>query len=526
MNFRRPGHSLLVKFSFLTSLPVLMASLALSSSFIRHNLTQIEAAMSQRGGSMVRDISIASEYGLLIQNKEILNEVIHKHSTEEGLLYMAVRDLSDEILASYGEVTEDTPGGIATSDPTIIEREPWFNCRVFETDLLYDITCDVLTIQERRNRESLLGSETPSVLASDTKKIGSVQVGLSKASMMASMRNAKLKALWLTAGAVALAVLGTVLLIRLMVRPIKQLAIAAGEVSRGNFGHSVAVKSRDEIGDLAISFNRMTIHLRESRESLQHRLEVEEQIARELEGKTKELSRSNEELDAFVYTVSHDLKAPLVTLQGFSGLLLSDCKDQLDENGRMYIERIQKNTERMGELIEKLLKLSRIGRAKVQEEPVDTADVISDVADELALQLREKQTTLTVMDNMPAVVCDRTSMHQIFANLISNANKYIGADNQNPVIEVGYNEHDSDYTFYVKDNGIGIAEEYHGKIFQILQRLNEIEVEGTGMGLTIVKKIVDGFGGSIWVDSTKGEGTTVYFTVPEVMEIRNVEGVR
>ena len=116
---------------------------------------------------------------------------------------------------------------------------------------------------------------------------------------------------------------------------------------------------------------------------------MEERIARELEEKTKELSRSNKELDAFVYTVSHDLKAPLVSLQGFSTLMIDDCADQLDENGRIYIERIQKNTERMGDLIENLLKLSRLGRIKGQEEPVDISDVISDVADELAIQLQE-----------------------------------------------------------------------------------------------------------------------------------------
>ena len=520
MNFRRLRHSLVAKFSFFTSLPVLMASLALSSSFIKHNLTQIEEAMRQRGGAMARDISIASEYGLLIQNKEILNEVIHKHSTEEDLLYMVVRNLSDEILASYGEVTEDTSGDATESNITIIEHGPWLNCRVIETDLLYDITCDVLTIQERKNRESLLGSETPSALASGTKKIGSVQVGLSKASMVASMHKAKLGALWLTAGAIALAVLVAVLLTRLMVRPIKELAIAAGEVSRGNFGYSVEAKSRDEIGDLAISFNRMTRHLRESRESLQRQLEVEERITKELAERTKELSKSNEELDIFVYTVSHDLKAPLVTLQGFSGLLLSDCKDQLDENGRMYIERIQKNTERKGELIENLLKLSRIGRVEDQEEPVDTADVISDVADELALQMKERGTKLVIKSDMPTIICDRVRMVQIFSNLISNANKYMGSDNETPIIEVGYDEQDDHHRFYVKDNGIGIAEEYHETIFQILHRLNDVEVEGTGMGLTIVKKIiVETFGGKIWVDSVKGNGTTMWFTVSKTTGI-------
>ena len=526
MSIRRPKSSLAAKLSFLTSLPVLMASLALSSNFIRHNLTQIETAMEQKGKSIARNVSITSEYGLLIQNREILGEVIDRYSTERDLLYIAVRNASGEILASYGEVMEDISGGTVVSSPSIVEHESGLDYRMIETDLLYDITCDVLTVQKTRDRESLLRSDAPSVSASDTKKIGAARIGLSKASMMASMRRAELDALWLTAGAVALAILTTVLLVRLMVRPIKRLAIVAGEVSCGNFGHPVEVKSRDEIGNLAESFNRMMVDLERSRKSLQHQLEVEKNIARQLEERTAELSRSNEELDAFVYTVSHDLKAPLVSLQGFSSLLVADYGDRLDEDGKMYIERLQKNTERMGNLIERLLDLSRVGRMKGQEEPVDISDVVSDVADELVIQLEEKGTKLKVKDNMPRLLFDRTSITQIFANLISNANKYMGEDNEDPTIEVGFDEQNTCYRFYVKDNGIGIAEEYHEKIFQILHRLNEVEAEGTGMGLTIVKKIVENSGGMIWVDSAEGRGTTMHFTIPKVMKGIDKEGVR
>jgi signal transduction histidine kinase len=202
---------------------------------------------------------------------------------------------------------------------------------------------------------------------------------------------------------------------------------------------------------------------------------------------------------------------------------MREYDDRLDENGKMYIDRIQRNSERMATLIDDLLELSRIGRIKGEEELVDISDVISDVADELASQLEERGTKLIVKDKMPAIWCDRTRMSQIFANLISNANKYTGEDNAHPTVEVGYvgyEGQDNYHTFYVKDNGIGIDKEYHEKIFQIFQRLDDIQTEGTGVGLTIVKKIVGNFGGEIWVDSAKGEGTTVYFTMPRAEEQR------
>lgn len=270
--------------------------------------------------------------------------------------------------------------------------------------------------------------------------------------------------------------------------------------------------------DLLESFaNLVAVSLRQRRaeEALKHQLEVEERIAKELEEKTDELSRSNEELNSFVHTVSHDLKAPIISLNGFSELLVNNCGDKLDQTAKSYIDRIQKNSERMAALIDDLLELSRVGRIRGNDQEVNIQDIISDVTYDLNPLLENRGTKLIVKNRMPTVYCDCTRVTQIFSNLISNANKFIGDDNDNPTIEVGYNEQDECHKFHVRDNGIGIEKEYHEKIFQIFQRLHDVKADGTGIGLAIVKKIVEDFGGNIWVDSDKMKGATFYFTIPK-----------
>lgn len=250
-------------------------------------------------------------------------------------------------------------------------------------------------------------------------------------------------------------------------------------------------------------------------EALQQKLKSEKKIANELQKKTVELSQTNKELDSFIYTVSHDLKAPLVSIQGFSAMLSSDYGDKLDEMGKMYLERMQKNSERMGELIDNLLELSRIGRIKSKDEIVNISEVISEITEALDTQLKARGTKLILKNDMPKLYSDHTRLSQVFSNLISNANKFMGDDNKEPTIEIGYSQDNGYHKFYVKDNGIGIDKEYHDKVFQIFQRLEEVDVEGTGIGLSIVKRIISNMNGDIWLDSEKGKGTTFYFTIPK-----------
>jgi signal transduction histidine kinase len=226
------------------------------------------------------------------------------------------------------------------------------------------------------------------------------------------------------------------------------------------------------------------------------------------------LRDKNAELDAFVHTVSHDLKAPLVTIQGMANLLVEDHAAGLDAGGRHYLDRIQTNTRRMERLLLELLALSRIGREDRPAEDVRLADVVRDVLAELQEQVRARGITVVVGD-LPTVVAVRVQIEQIVRNLLSNAVKYMG-EAPSPTIEVGAIRRDTEVECWVRDTGIGIDPRYHDEIFGIFHRLKEVEAEGTGVGLAIVKKIVDAAGGRVWVESARGHGSTFHFTWPAV----------
>ena len=229
-----------------------------------------------------------------------------------------------------------------------------------------------------------------------------------------------------------------------------------------------------------------------------------------------ELLRSNRDLEDFVYTISHDLQSPLRGIYGFSKLLSGKYMDKLDETGLHYLSRIQKGTERMKLLIDDLLALSRINMQKNQLGKTDLKNTLHAVQDIFQLDLAARNGELLLPEKAPVIFCDRTRVQQVFNNLVSNALKFCKG---NPRIEIGYTERKDEHEFYVKDNGIGIHPEYHHKIFKIFQRLhNDESIEGTGIGLTIVKKIIDLHRGRIWVDSYPDKGTTFYFTIS-----RNIE---
>ena len=236
---------------------------------------------------------------------------------------------------------------------------------------------------------------------------------------------------------------------------------------------------------------------------------------REIKNLISQLEDKTEELETFVYTVSHDLKAPLVSLEGFSGILLEENQDKLDEKAKHYLERIQANTSQMGKLIADLLEISRIGRLVGPEETIDIGGIVEEMKELFASQLDSNQIKLHVEDGFPRIKGDRERIKEVYQNLISNAISYIG-EQKDPEIEAGYGSSDDKLLkLYVKDNGIGIAKPYHEQIFNIFNRLKEIDTPGTGVGLTIVKRIVEYHGGNIWVESEKGKGTTFWFTLPK-----------
>jgi light-regulated signal transduction histidine kinase (bacteriophytochrome) len=231
----------------------------------------------------------------------------------------------------------------------------------------------------------------------------------------------------------------------------------------------------------------------------------------------RELKAAQKEMDEYTYVISHDLKEPLRGIEAFSKFLSDGYRDKLDDNGRHHIDVIRQSVLRMQRLIGDLLKFSRLAQQKNPMSPVGLNSMLMHVRLNLQYALDQKKVELLV-DKLPTVVCDATAMTEVFHNLISNAIKY--NENPHPTVEVGCAEvanPDSgmiEYQFHVRDNGVGIKKEYFDKIFQLFQRLQRDE-EGTGIGLTIVKRVVEWHGGRIWLHSEEGKGTTFFFTLPK-----------
>jgi PAS domain S-box-containing protein len=237
-----------------------------------------------------------------------------------------------------------------------------------------------------------------------------------------------------------------------------------------------------------------------------HKLNVD--LERRVFERTVQLQAANKELESFSYSVSHDLRAPLRAVSGFASIVARRHRANLNPEGQHYVDNIVHASERMGRLIDDLLTYSRLGRNGVRREPVALHDVFAALASDLAARLAETGGTLTIAEDLPVVVGDKTLLNQVFANLIENAVTYRKPDVPAQVAVTCRVEGD-DVIVCVCDNGIGIAPEYHEKIFDVFQRLhNEDEYPGTGIGLATVKKSVQLLDAGVWVESAPGQGST------------------
>ncbi len=225
------------------------------------------------------------------------------------------------------------------------------------------------------------------------------------------------------------------------------------------------------------------------------------------------LESVNKELEAFSYSVSHDLRAPLRAISGFSQAVIEDCAPQLDGEGRRYLGLIQENAHKMGHLIDDLLTFSRLGRQEMTKSRIDMQTLAQSAFDEIAVQEPGRRIKFTVHPVPPA--CGDISMiRQVMMNLLSNAIKFTRA-REAASIEFGYMPELSDGTYYVRDNGVGFDMQYVNKLFGVFQRLHSVtEFEGTGVGLALVYRIITRHGGRVWAEGIVDRGATFYFTLP------------
>lgn len=236
------------------------------------------------------------------------------------------------------------------------------------------------------------------------------------------------------------------------------------------------------------------------------------QSEKKLKETLKDLERSNKELEQFAYVASHDLQEPLRTVASFCQLLEKRYKEQLDDKAQGYINYAVDGAKRMQVMIDDLLSYARGGKKDVERTSVDLNAVLKKIIFDLDISIKETGATIRIAP-LPVVIANTTQMTQLFLNLLTNAIKFRGKNK--PVIEIEAHRKDYAWEFVVKDNGIGISEEYFDQIFVIFQRLHSRHsYSGTGIGLALCKKIVENYGGRIWVKSTEGQGTAFYFELP------------
>ena len=226
-----------------------------------------------------------------------------------------------------------------------------------------------------------------------------------------------------------------------------------------------------------------------------------------------ELEAQNAELERFTYTVSHDLKSPLITIRGFLGLLTQDLERGNEEGVQTAVQFINNAVETMESLLQDLLALSRVGRVINAPEATSFATIVDEALWRLSGQIDTTGARIDVAEELPVVLVDRVRMIEVMQNLLDNAIKF-SQEQAQPLIEVGTKQQEGETLFFVRDNGVGIPLPYQQKVFGLFERLDS-SIEGTGIGLALVKRIIEVHNGRLWVESAgEGQGSTFYFTLP------------
>jgi signal transduction histidine kinase len=326
-------------------------------------------------------------------------------------------------------------------------------------------------------------------------------------------------------GALLLTVVIGWLTMRAVTRPLKALRMVAENIGSGGLSEVVEVEGAREFAGLAKSMDQMRLQLAQE---AANRREAEEALRVLLIDRTRvadELIRANAELESFAYAVSHDLRAPLRSMDGFSQVLLDRYADRLDDRGVRYLNHVRGAAQEMGQLIDAILALSRVTRSEMQQKSLNLSGIAQSIANELATSAPLRRVSVTIAPGVVMIGDDRL-MRAVLQNLLGNAWKFT-SKRATACIEFGVTEQDGTVTCFVRDNGAGFDMEYANKLFTPFQRLHGAgDFEGTGVGLATVQRIVQRHGGRVWAEGSPGEGATFYFTVQGTREVEACQSAR
>ena len=305
---------------------------------------------------------------------------------------------------------------------------------------------------------------------------------------------------------------GAFLLSRSITRPLYSLTHAASVISGGDYSYIVNIRGTDELGTLASAFNVMVVKARDSQRDLE----------RSVQERTAQLQSANKELEAFSYSVSHDLRAPLRHINGFSQALLEDYGDKLDDVGKGYLQDVRGASQQMGHLIDDVLQLARVTRSEMRREVVNLSELAHSVVAELQESEVGRTSTVYIEEGL-VTLGDNRLLRIMLTNLLGNAWKF-SSKQERAEIAFGKEYNDGEASYFVRDNGAGFDMAYVDKLFGAFQRLHGAdEFEGTGIGLATVQRVVRRHGGRVWAEGAVDHGAIFRFTIPDSREADNVE---
>lgn len=495
-----------------TALLIILTSVTLGWFVIRHDVNLITLALVDRGRSLLRHLVYNLGYELQYAPASRLHELIKGVILQEDVLYVVIQDAQGQIR------TQDKADQLHEIPPLTAQKAVLHGVRWTDRDTevalvhwggeqIYEIIQPVKTIVARGREEIALDQ------GGKTQTIGWARIGMSLSlqRVQETIRRVQRTIAWLTLVVIVLGIGVSALLVQVIVRPIKQLAVATRRIAAGDLALNVEVSSRDELGDLATSFNHMAQILHER----EHEKAGLVQALTETNQRLQEVSRSQAE---FLSYTSHDLGTPLSNIRTYSDYLLEGVAGELSPLQKEWLVRVRSNTDRLLRLRHDLLDLMQIeaGRVHVHPGRLSIHEVATEVLDTLRLQALDKGVALCL--DPPAtdqsVWADRDRLSQILLNLTHNAVKFTPPGGSVRVqVEA---QPTGEVMTMVQDTGEGIPSEELERIFDQFHRLGHAaeQAQGNGLGLAIAKKLVELHGGTIGVTSTLGTGSTFYFTLP------------
>lgn len=483
--------------------------------FVSRSSTQLNDLMGEQARQMASALALMSEQPVRTRATAELERTARDLIKSRNILFVAFLDSEFSVLVLSSRDLDfrlDTARALSGATQSLMQvcrrQSPLFGEYL-------EVTAPVIgTAAQSHNEPASAGLQ------------GYVVVGVSQTREVAQLNRIN----YLIIGVACLiAILGlpiASLLVHRVFSPIRQLVDATQKIIAGDLDTRVALDRPDVIGVLARSFNEMVLWVRKQQQALaaangqlaqiNRELEIKvEQRTAQLEMANKRLSGEIAEKEDFLRAVSHDLNAPLRNIDGMASMLLMKYQDKLDEDVIHRLERIKKNVEAETDLISELLELSRIKTRRQKMEPVELSALVDEVAGLFENDLRSRGITLIKESPLPVIHCERARMRQVFQNLIDNAIKYMG-DQPKREIRIGCQIRLTEAEFWVTDTGIGISADDIDKVFYVFRRGKDAAVQnvsGKGVGLASVKSIIETYSGKIWVESTKGKGSTFRFTM-------------